>query len=199
MSVAEILQELRRTNVTETIHQKPYHAISPTRAELSQAGRSVLITGGGTGVGFSIAQAFIRASAATIIIVGRRAEVLNSARLRLEEEAKAVGARTKIITKPCDVISTTEVDKLWEDLRKQDISVNVYIANAAKFTEVQPLLELGTDEVWNQVETNVKSPLHFAEKFWKQPGDNQKVRLLIISQQRNRSCNEADCVIRSSS
>jgi NAD(P)-dependent dehydrogenase (short-subunit alcohol dehydrogenase family) len=172
MSVAEVLQEIRRTNVTQTIHQTPYYAISSTRAELSQAGRSVLITGGGTGVGFSIAQAFIRASAATIIIVGRRAAVLNSARSRLEEEAKALGAGTKIITKPCDVISTTEVDEFWEYLREQDISVDV--------TEVQPLLELGTEEVWNQVETNVKSPLHFVEKFWKQPGDKQKVRLLFL-------------------
>jgi NAD(P)-dependent dehydrogenase (short-subunit alcohol dehydrogenase family) len=180
MSVAEVLQEIRRTNVTQTIHQTPYYAISSTRAELSQAGRSVLITGGGTGVGFSIAQAFIRASAATIIIVGRRAAVLNSARSRLEEEAKALGAGTKIITKPCDVISTTEVDEFWEYLREQDISVDVYVANAAKFTEVQPLLELGTEEVWNQVETNVKSPLHFVEKFWKQPGDKQKVRLLFL-------------------
>jgi NAD(P)-dependent dehydrogenase (short-subunit alcohol dehydrogenase family) len=175
MSIVEVLNDIRKTNVTKTVHQEPYDAISPTRPELSQAGRTVLITGGGTGAGLAMAHAFIQASAAVIVIVGRRAEVLEAARLKLEDEAKSVGTNTRIIAHPCDGTKVSDIDALWQYLGDQNIFVDVYVANAAKFTEPKPMMELGTEEVWSQVETNVWSPLYFTEKFCKQPTDKQKV------------------------
>ena len=172
----EALAEVRQTDVTRTIHQEPYPAIFPERHELSQAGRAVLITGGGGGVGFAIAKAFVRASATTIIIVGRRAEVLEKARSQLDILAKETGNSTKIITRTCDVTDPVDVDAFWKSLADQGIILDVYVANAAKFTEFKPLLELGTEEVWSQVETNVKSPLYLTEKFVAQAADRQKVR-----------------------
>jgi NAD(P)-dependent dehydrogenase (short-subunit alcohol dehydrogenase family) len=173
MSLEQALAEIRRTDATKTIHREPYAAISPTRPELSQAGRAILITGGGTGAGFAMAKAFILASAATIILIGRRAGVLETARTRLVEEA---GTGTKIIIQTCDVTNTADVDALWQSIAEEGIVVDVYVANAAKFTEPKSMLELGTEEVWNQVETNVKSPLYFAEKFHTQPGSNTDKR-----------------------
>jgi NAD(P)-dependent dehydrogenase (short-subunit alcohol dehydrogenase family) len=183
MSLEEALAEIRRTNFTDTVHAKSYPAISPTRPELTQAGKGVLITGGGTGAGFAMAQAFIRASAATIVIVGRRADVLDTACSQLEQEANNMSTGTKVITLACDVTKTEEVDALWKELEAKNIFVDVYVANAAKFTEVKPMLELGTEEVWSQVETNVKSPLYFAEKFHAQSGagEKQKVRLVLLT------------------
>lgn len=176
MSVLEALAQARKTNVTKTIHQKPYPTIDTSRPELNQSGKAILITGGGTGAGFAIAQAFIRASASTIIILGRRVDVLEKARTQLEDYAKNAGTNTVIIAKPCDIVNAAEVDTLWEELAAQNILVDVYVANAAKFTEPTPLMELGLQEVWSQVETNVKSPLHFVEKFYQQGKEKQKVR-----------------------
>ena len=178
MSLEAILDEIRRTDLTKTIHRKVYPAIDPTRPALNQAGKSVLVTGGGTNIGFAIAQAFLRASAAIIIIVGRRADVLDTARSRLEQEAKDLGLGTKVIATTCDVVKSDQVDALWKDLEAKGIFVDVYVANAAKFTEPEPMMKLGFDEVWSQVETNVKSPLYFATKFHAQSGasDKQKVR-----------------------
>jgi hypothetical protein len=175
MSIVEILDEIRKTNITKTIHSEPYDAVSPTRPELSQAGRTVLITGGGTGAGFAMARAFIQASASTIVIIGRRAEVLETARLKLEDEVKSTGMATKIIVRPCDGTSVLDIDALWLYLSEQNITVDVYVANAAKFTEPTPMMELGTEEVWSQFQTNLWSPLYFTEKFYKQPGDKPKV------------------------
>jgi short-subunit dehydrogenase len=67
----------------------------------------------------------------------------------------------------------------WKDLAAQGITVDVFIANAAKFTEPKPILDLGADEVWSQMEVNVKSPLYFVEKFNAQQGDKPKVGLLL--------------------
>jgi NAD(P)-dependent dehydrogenase (short-subunit alcohol dehydrogenase family) len=103
-----------------------------------------------------MAKAFIRASAATLIIIGRRADVLETAQSSLAEEAKTTGTGTKIITQTCDVTNLAEVDALWADLAAKNIIVDVYIANAAKFTEPQSMLSLGTAEVWNR--QSAKSP-----------------------------------------
>jgi FlaA1/EpsC-like NDP-sugar epimerase len=156
MSLGQVLADIRQTNVINIVPRESYPAISPTRPELSQAGRSILITGGGTGAGFAMAKAFIRASAATLIIIGRRADVLETAQSSLAEEAKTTGTGTKIITQTCDVTNLAEVDALWADLAAKNIIVDVYIANAAKFTEPQSMLSLGTAEVWNR--QSAKSP-----------------------------------------
>jgi NAD(P)-dependent dehydrogenase (short-subunit alcohol dehydrogenase family) len=163
------------TNVTRNVYREPYPAISPTRPELSQAGKTVLITGGGIGVGFGIARAFVRASANTVIILGRRAAVLETARSCLKDEAKSAGTGTKIITQACDVVNSAEVNAFWKGLNDQGIVVDVLVANAAKFTEPKQMLELGTEEVWSQMEMNAKSSLYFAEKFHSQGSEKRKV------------------------
>jgi NAD(P)-dependent dehydrogenase (short-subunit alcohol dehydrogenase family) len=174
----QVLKSLLLTNVTKTVHRDVYPAISPSRPELSQAGRVILVTGGGTGVGQSIARNFVRASADTVIIIGRRADVLATSVARLEQEAKATGTNTKIISRTCDVVNLAEVEAFWKDLAAQGIIVDVFVSNAAKFTEPKPILELGADEVWSQMEANVKAPLYFVEKFHAQPGGKQKVTSL---------------------
>jgi len=51
---------------TKTWHTSPYAAISATRPELSTAGKSIFITGGGSGIGPGIAHAFATSGAKKI-------------------------------------------------------------------------------------------------------------------------------------
>jgi NAD(P)-dependent dehydrogenase (short-subunit alcohol dehydrogenase family) len=171
VDIVQVLNDIRYTNVTKTVHTKPYDAISPTRPELSQAGKTILITGGGTNVGLAIAHSFVRASAQTVIVVGRRIDVLEAARAKLEAE----GTATKIIARACDLVKTSDIDALWKYLSDEGITVDVLVSNAAKFTEPKPLMELGFEEVWSQVDANLKAPMYLTDRFYKQAGDKQKV------------------------
>lgn len=60
-----------------TVHKKAYPAIDPSRPELSQNGRLILIIGSTIGIGFAMAHGFAAASADTVILTGRRPAVLN--------------------------------------------------------------------------------------------------------------------------
>lgn len=177
----QALGSLAVTNVTKNTYRKAYPAISPSKPEMSQAGKVILIPGGGTSVGLAIARAFVQASAATVIIIGRRGDVLATAASELEAEAKAAaassssGVPTKIVHRVVDLVDLAQVDKFWTDLAAENVVVDVWVANAAKFSEAKPLLALGAAEVWSQLEVNAKAPLYFAERFYAQPGDARKV------------------------
>jgi NAD(P)-dependent dehydrogenase (short-subunit alcohol dehydrogenase family) len=169
----QLLKQIRATNVTKTVHEKAYSAISPAKPELSQAGRTVLITGAGGTLGVAIGRAFIQAKAAILILVGRRAEVLESAISKLKQDADAAG--TKLIARTCDMGDVDDVKKLWDNLRSEDITLDVFVNNAASFSDETSLMDLGPEKVWSHFDTNVKGPLFFTDQFCKQSTAGQKV------------------------
>lgn len=171
----QLFKGLSATNVTKTVHTEPYPAISPSRPELSQAGKVVLVTGGGTGVGFNIAKAFVHASADTVIIIGRRADVLAKTASDLRQEAISVGTSTKIIDRSVDVLDSVQTDEFWDYLATQGIAVDVLVANVGKSSVSKSLIQLGAARVWEDFEINVKSPLFWTEKFYNQGEDKKKV------------------------
>jgi NAD(P)-dependent dehydrogenase (short-subunit alcohol dehydrogenase family) len=181
MSIADVLNEFRQTNVTPTVHKAPYNAISTTRTELSQAGRTILITGGATGAGFAMARAFVQASASTIVIVGRRIEVLQAARSKLTDLAQTLRIETTIIVRQCDISQEADINALWKYLADEKITVDVFVANAAAFSEPIAMMDLGTKKVWEMMKTNVKGPMEMAEKFVKQPDTEGKQKVSHLS------------------
>jgi FlaA1/EpsC-like NDP-sugar epimerase len=79
-----------------------------TRPELSQAGKTVLITGDHTGIGYAIAQALAQASAERVIIIGRRDTLVASAASRLSSEFPS----TQTLGRCCDIVDVVSVDRL---------------------------------------------------------------------------------------
>lgn len=172
-----------KTDFTKKVHRTSYPSIDPGRPELSQAGRTVLITGGGTGIGLSIGKSFALAGAKRVIIVGRRANVLADAAKAIEGVAKQAGKETEVIHQTLDVTDRAGNAALWSGLKDKGIVVDVLVLNAAKFSPMSPLLDLGSDEVWSMFEANVHGPLMLSEAFVKQGGgDDQKVIINVASQ-----------------
>lgn len=171
------------SKLTETFHVGPYPAISPLRPELSQAGKTVVITGGSMGIGYAIAQAFVLAGAAKIIILARRADAVAKAVASLTKEAQAQGSKTLIIGHPCDVGSAASVAELWGQLAGEGTIVDVLILNAAAVAPQKSILDIGTARIWEDYNVNVRGQLDMTERFYKQTGkgDNRPLYLVHVS------------------
>lgn len=152
------------------MHSKPYAAISPLQPELSQAGKTVLITGGNAGIGFAIGRAFGQASAAKVILLGRREEATKAAAAELSEELRKQQHDTEVIGLACDVVSSEDVERVWAGLEKEGTVVDVLVLNAAKITEWVTLLDRGTKSLWEDYTANLCSHMDFTERFYKQTG-----------------------------
>jgi NAD(P)-dependent dehydrogenase (short-subunit alcohol dehydrogenase family) len=160
----------------KTLHKTPYPAISPLRPELTQAGRTVLITGGSSGIGFAIARAFVQASALHVILTGRRENVLAEAVSRLKAENPSAG--TLVTGLVSDMSDPQDTEKLWSGLKSQGIVVDVLVLNAMKLGELKPILQAGLESTWSAFETNVRGLLDYAIRFHEQGKDKPKASSL---------------------
>jgi NAD(P)-dependent dehydrogenase (short-subunit alcohol dehydrogenase family) len=99
-------------------------------------GRTALITGGGSGIGLGIAEAFANAGC-RVAITGRRVEVLR-------EAAQRGGSAPPFLYHPCDVADLDSVRELFQwanrELKQIDILVNAAGVNikTRKMSEMTP-------------------------------------------------------------
>lgn len=165
--------DISAPDIVKTYHKSSYATISPLRPELSQDGKTVLITGASAGIGFAIARAYAEASASKVILTGRRKDVVQNSASKLSGEFK----NTKFDARVCDVGNMAESAALWSSLCADGVFVDVLVLNAAKFGGQESILNAGVENIWSQYETNVRSPLQFTEQLYKQEGheDRQKV------------------------
>ncbi|KAI0595426.1 putative short-chain dehydrogenase [Biscogniauxia sp. FL1348] len=156
---------------TKTFHKTSYATISPDRPELRQDGKTVLITGGNQGIGFAIARSYIKASAAKVIISGRRADAVATAAAELAAEAPS---GTQVEGRVCDVSKPSDIKGLWEGFAKDEIVIDVLVLNAASLSVPKTILEAGTETIWYDYMVNTRAPLDFTERFYKQNTDKLK-------------------------
>lgn len=104
----------------------------------------MVITGGGTGVGKGITQAFADAGAAEIAILGRREGVLQETKKAVEDKT----AVANITTYCCDIIDMKSVQKTAQKIGKWDIMVT----SAGYLPTVQPFMESDPADWWNAFE-----------------------------------------------
>jgi NAD(P)-dependent dehydrogenase (short-subunit alcohol dehydrogenase family) len=123
---------------------------SPTSAPATPdrvAGRTVLVTGAGNGLGRSISLGLV-ARGARVLLVARRAEALEA----VAAEAEGLPGSARVAT--ADVSDPASVEALAAELA--DESVEVLVNNAGVPGPVAPLLEISPDE-WDDVfDVNVR-------------------------------------------
>lgn len=115
---------------------------------------TILITGGGSGIGLEIAKALNATN--KIIIVGRNKEKLDAAAQGLEN----------VSTIQADVTHEDDINRLYEEVKTTFGKLNILINNAG-FAHYYTISENSQthDKAWEEFTTNYFAPIRMTEKF----------------------------------
>ncbi|KAH6861096.1 hypothetical protein BKA58DRAFT_443861 [Alternaria rosae] len=140
---------------TSTWHNESYAAIDPSNANLSQAGKTVIITGAGSGIGRATALAFAKAGAARLILIGRTESTLR------ESEKLLAGSKAE-----CVVFSVSSTDETaMHDVAKQVGAWDVLVLAAAHISSPSTIVKSSLQDWWADYETNVKAIVIASQAF----------------------------------
>jgi len=122
---------------------------------MKTANNIVLITGGATGIGFSLAEAFVKARN-EVIICGRRENKLKEAKEKLPQ----------IHTRVCNLSKEEERKSLYEWASSNFPNLNILVNNAG----IQRMVDFkkGTEQLFageDEIEINFKSYVHLSAYF----------------------------------
>jgi uncharacterized oxidoreductase len=114
----------------------------------------ILITGGASGIGFGMAERFIK-DHNTVIICGRRESALKDAADKLPG----------IITRQCDVALGSDREELFKWISEEHSDVNVLVNNAG----IQHWMSVSDTDFFakakEEITTNIEAPLHLTSLF----------------------------------
>ncbi|KAF5575996.1 short-chain alcohol dehydrogenase/reductase [Fusarium pseudocircinatum] len=165
------------SNLISKVHRESYEAISPTRPELSQAGRTVLVAGASTGIGFSIAESFAAASATRLIITGRRQDTLDKA----AEKVKTKYPNAEVIPINNDFANENATREFWKKLAEDGVFVDVLVLSAAKMWLPNTILGLGYDTFKDGLGVNLIAPYLWTSLFYKQREIDSSRKLVLLN------------------
>lgn len=149
------------TSFTKTWHDKPYPFISTLRPELSQAGKNVVVTGGGTGIGKATAIAFAQAGAASVSILGRRLDRLQTS----AAEITAAGPATRVLFETADTTKRTSLDDALKSIVDQVGKIDVFVSNAGILPSLGRVAGYNESELRRAFEVNVIGSFNAVQAF----------------------------------
>jgi NADP-dependent 3-hydroxy acid dehydrogenase YdfG len=156
-------------------HKEPYPAISPTNPELSQSGKTVVVGGASSGIGFAIARAFVAAGSKHVILLGRRLEAVEAAAAELRQGLEPTNSPL-VEGRACDMSDLESTRNLWSALESEGVYVDTLVINAAAWGDSTPILSNELKNVWSDFEMNVRGVLDLTQRFYRQTtGKGQKV------------------------
>lgn len=121
------------------------------------SGKTILITGGGSGIGLVFAERFIKRGN-QVIICGRRENVLQKAKENFPD----------IITRTCDLTIETERIALFDWVTANYPSVNVLVNNAGILQRFN-VLKADAKHNWGyfgkEITANIEAPIHLSMLF----------------------------------
>ena len=119
------------------------------------SGNTILITGGGSGIGFALASRLAKAGS-KVIIVGRSVSKLEAAREKCPE----------LIVKGCDISDPEERKALFAWATAEYPEINMVINNAGIQRKINLSLEDNDfSKVQEEINTNLEAPIHLSMLF----------------------------------
>jgi NAD(P)-dependent dehydrogenase (short-subunit alcohol dehydrogenase family) len=147
-------------NFTKTLHNDIHASIDPTKSNLSQPSKVVLITGAGRGIGRSIALRYADSGVACIFICARTSSQLDE----VEQAIKAINSDVKVRKLALDVTDDKQVTLAVEKV-KEEGRLDILVNNAGASCPWVPISESDVDSYWKVWEVNLKGPYVMLHAF----------------------------------
>lgn len=146
----------------DTYHTSTYDTIDPTKSELSQHGKNVVITGAGSGIGQAMALSFAKANVANLALLGRRLEALNET----QELIKASNPETKVHIFSADISDPSSLETAFKSFATAiDGPIHTLVANAGYHPGVGSLTEFSSDNFASALQINGMGTLNTIRAF----------------------------------
>ncbi|RAH47950.1 SDR family NAD(P)-dependent oxidoreductase [Aspergillus brunneoviolaceus CBS 621.78] len=146
---------------TAVWHDKAYPEISPSRPELSAHGKTILITGGGTGIGAETARSFAQAGAARIALLGRREQLLLDTKASIQRDFPAV----EVFTASTDVTRQSEVDAAFSQFLSPGGQIHVLVSNAGMVGPMVAVADAPGEQALDAIQQNLHGAWWVAQAF----------------------------------
>ncbi|KAK5949015.1 hypothetical protein OHC33_009936 [Knufia fluminis] len=155
---------------TKKWHDTTYPSLSPTRPELSAKGKTILITGGGTGIGAATAHSFAAAGASRIALLGRRPQPLHDTKTSILQTYSSVS----VSVYPTDVTNQSEVDTAFSDFlaNTENNKIDILVSNAATIGPRDPIATVNAPAFLASIQQNLAGSLHIAQAFLRHAAPN---------------------------
>ena len=144
-------------------------------------GKNILITGGGRGLGFYIAQKCIL-EGANVVIVGRNEDVLKTASKKLQCQYIAF-----------DLSDISNISKMLNGaINMLDGRIDCLVNNAGISLHEKSMMEVTLETFDKQLDINLKAPYFLTQNFIKHCIDvhNKKASVVFVSSERGLYCDE---------
>lgn len=141
-----------------------------TSSEFELSGKLALVTGGGSGLGLSIAQKFVTYGA-RVVIAGRREDVLQAAVAKLGANAAY---------KVCDLSQLSGIGTLVESVEKEFGEIDILVNNAG-INLKKNVLEVSDEDFAEVVRTNQLAVFSLTREVAKKMTDRKRGNIIMIS------------------
>lgn len=160
---------------TKEYRKAQYDAIDPSLPALSAAGKNIVITGGGSGIGAATALGFAQAGAASVSIIGRRGNMLESTRSNIESLVPGAHIHTYV----SDVTDKDQIGAAFKAIHERVGEIHVLINNAGYKPTVPPtssaIKDLDVEEWWRCFQVNIKGSFLASQAFLRYKSDQAVV------------------------
>lgn len=124
----------------------------------SNTGRTALITGASSGIGYELARLFAR-DGYDLVLVARGADKLNEMKQQYESKA---GIRVRVI--PKDLAQPSAPQEIFEELQREGVAVDVLV-NSAGFTVFGRFTETDLEQELQLMQVNIVALTHLTKLF----------------------------------
>jgi uncharacterized oxidoreductase len=132
---------------------------------------TVLITGGGSGIGLSLASHFVQ-NGSTVIICGRNKSKLDEAKVK----------HPQITTYVCDLAKTDERISMFKWLSNEFPKLNILVNNAGiQRRGLQLMQEQSWETLTEEITINLEAPIHLSMLFIPQLINQEKPAIINVT------------------